>query len=373
MAVRGIVRLAVMVAVAVPYVAPHRTQTLPVLFTRPLHYQVLGKLRPRGALGGINEVSWNRSVLGRWLRESRKLGANALLLKPICRSSWFCRATTGIGIVGGRRWRLAFGDGGTSGSGRSRFRRHGMSVERYAAEAIRVRGSPCVLPFECWTIREILVNGRRWRQMGRRDDTRYFSISGQPFGLSIAVSGSMKTPHGTSVGHMTGFPRGHLRCPIRWEFYGERFYETNWLPVVATPALAIVATGGRVMTGRLVIPGDGIDIDTDRLVARFLRHWRFTGAPVQAHAVHLLMDWHLVPLPKGQPIPRGVVCEYPAYPSSGWKHGKMIRRLRWPVYALSEGRRRVFFAANPAPAKTMPRPTSGRGPGSGPQTVNTSW
>jgi hypothetical protein len=86
------------------------------------------------------------------------------------------------------------------------------------------------------------------------------------------------------------------------------------------------------------------------MIVHFIRHWRFRMPPVAGtHPVHLLISWHLVALRKGRPVPRGVVCEYPAYPARDWHRGKMVRHLRWPVYALREGGRQVLFAANPAP------------------------
>ncbi len=298
-------------------------RSLPILFSPPpQHYRVLKKLGQRGEFGGFfyrnrggetSRASWNRPILEHWLRASQMLRANALLLRPVCRS-----------CIG--------------------------SFVRYAAEAIQVRGSPCVLPFECWTIRQIIVAGQRGRRMVRKDDTRFFSVSSPPFGLSVGVSWPRYLHHGAPIGYMTSFPRGHLQCPG----------PGTQLPVMAMRALAVVATGGKVELHRLIMPlmgSDGTNYDTywpDRVVARFLCHWRFRGKQVGMRTVHLLMDWHLVPLRKGQPLPRGIVCIYPAYPSSGWDHGKMIRHLRWPVYALREGSRQVLYAANFTPAKEHP-------------------
>ncbi len=322
MTARGIVDLAVSATMAVLFAALGNAQTLPILLTPPLHYQVLQKLDHKGEMGGSGGAGrgippaygvskgsfWNRSILERWLRTAQNRGANALLLRPMCRSSWVCS---------------------------------GRTFERYAAEAIRVQGALCDLPFQCWSIRQVIISNHRWRRMYHKDSNRFFSLGGS-YGMSVAVSGTMQAHLGTPIGHLTSHLRGRLQCPIR-DGFGDANYGDDWLPLVATPALAVVGTSKRIATDRLIIPGSEVDIDTDRLIARILRHWRFRGTGVGTGPMHLLMDWHLVALRKGQPLPRGVVCVYPAYPSTGW-NGRMVRHLRWRVYALRVGTQKILYA-----------------------------
>ncbi len=312
--VRGTVRIALVLAGCLLFVAASSSRPLPILFSPPPNYRVLRKLGQRGELGytesmngfvgyrhGIhpNGLGWNGSILAHWLRVAQGLGANALLLRP-------------------------YGN---------------AAVKRYAADAIRVRGSPCTLPFQCWSPGQIVVGRHRNRAVERA--IRFFRLS-QAFALSIAVKGFWRTTYpGTLIGHLTS---ADIRrsCPNRpWR--GEQ-----WLLAVARPAVATVDTGGRVVMDHLIIPPIWGD---NRLIVRMLRYWHFRGGPAITRSIHLLMDWHIVPLRKGQPIPRGVVCVYPTYPSSGWRRGKRVRHLRWPVYALREGSRKVLFAANPAPVK----------------------
>ena len=257
---------------------------------------------------------WNRAILKHWQRVGRKLDANALLLHPMCHASWFCHLAQG--------WRV---------------------IEHYSGEAIRVPGPLCMLPFECWSARTIVVGSQQLERAMQRDDVHFLSLP-RTFGLSVAVTGLLQKDLEARHGALRSTLSGRLHCPVRHS-------SAPSLPVQPTPASAAVNAQGRVAADRMVIFQVGGGVSTDRRIARFLRHWRFHGPGLGPHPVHLLMDWHLVALHKGQPVPRGVVCVYPAYPSSGWKRGKLIRHLRWSVYALREGGKKILYAAIPAQAR----------------------
>ncbi len=321
---RGFVRVALMLMGSVLLVATSVARSLPILFSPPLHYQVLRKLGQRGKLGyterllppgefgtslflheeiGSNGAARNRSVLTHWLQEARKLGANALLLRP-------------------------FGK---------------PAVPQYEAEAIRVRRSPCTLPFQCWSVRTIITGSQQLRHV-RHEDGSHITSFRRAFGVSIAVGPPTRMALKDRSGTLQSSVQGHLRCPVR---LAGSYFPT----ILPTLASAVVGADGQVATRRLIIFRIGGDMGTNQMIAYFLRHWRFTGRGTSPPPVHLLMDWHLVPLEKGQPLPQGVVCVYPVYPASGWSRGKMIRHLRWPVYTLREGGKKEFFAANPVQAR----------------------
>ncbi len=266
---------------------------------------------------GFQNSSLNRSVLKHWLHVAAKLGANALLLHPLCPSSWFCRQGA-----------------------------HGPPFfERYSAEAIRVQGSLCTIPFQCWSTQAIVTEAQQLRR-ARHEEAVHITSFRRAFGLSIGVGLPTRMTLKDRSRILQSSPQGHLRCPRRLLLGGSYFP-----PILPTFASARVDAQGRVKTKQLIIFRIGGIMATDWMMADFLRHWRFQGRGIHPHRVHLLMDWHLVPLHKGQPIPPGVVCAYPVYPKSGWSRGKMIRHLRWPVYTFSEGGKKERFAANPVRAR----------------------
>lgn len=309
----------------------------PILFSPPPHYQVLRKLGQRGELAGpsrfyaldlpsglargwfpMQNSSQNRSVLKHWLEVAGKLGANALLLRPLCSSSWFCRRAAG---------RLAF--------------------ERYSAEAIRVAGSPCLIPLRCWSVQEIITGSQQLRRARHESEVHIFPFR-RPFGLSIAVGSFTRVTPKNWSGTLVSTVQGDLLCPVR----PIQSYSFNpSFPILPTFASAMVGTDGQVLTTQLAIFRIGGVMQADRMMARFLRHWHFQGTGTYFPPVHLLMDWHLIPLRKGQPLPPGVICEYPGYPASGSYRGKMVHHLRWPVYVLREGGEKELFAANPVQAR----------------------
>ncbi len=327
--VRSPVQVVLVLMGFVLLIAASAAHPLPILFSPPPHYQVLRKLGQRGELGGyggeeegglhigIQNSTRGRSVLKHWLRVAGKLGANALLLHPLCPSSWLCRPDSG--------W---------------------WSFERYSAEAIRIQGSLCTMPLQCWSAQAILTGTkalRHGRHVNAFEDDIHISSFPRAFGLSITVGLPAPMSPKERSGTIQSVVQGHLRCTMRREY---SFFNPAFMGM-PTFASARVDAQGQVETKQLIIFRIKGDMETDRMIARFLRHWRFKGTGIGSHPVHLLMDWHLVQLHKGQPIPPGVVCAYPAYPATGSWRGKVIRHLRWSVYTLSEGRKKETFAANP--------------------------
>ncbi len=305
-------------------------RSLPILLLPPLHSQRLGTLGEKGYLSRVQGMATERALLLHWERQARRLGANALLLRPTCRAP-SC---------------LTFGP--------------------EQAVAVRTRARPCMLPLQCWSIGDLLFTRgvwlrhywHAWHMIRRR----------LAFGLSIAVP---LTTHGLKAKRLpsiTSRLRGrlwrggslvHFVCPPR---------ALDELPVLSTPVVVRLNRLGQVPVdrqGERHIPPTRLAIarygrppalvDATLSLIRVLRHTRFNSRSPGSLPTELIMDWHIVPLRRGQPPPAGVVCRYPAYPASYWGHGIAVMHLRWTRYVLRENGAREVILANPVPLRHNPR------------------
>ncbi len=299
---------------------PLAAKTLPVLFVPPPHYQVLRRLGNRGYpyFGGNMGSPVDRAIFRYWLRQAHRLGATALLLEPECKT-WSCH---GWGGFGSEAAPTAF-------------------LQKYAAVAIRVEGPACVMPTGlCQRVQPTFVSVQRWERAARNTH--------EPFGLSVSLTGieSEQGAHASKVRSIRSTIAGHVKCleQNRATGYPPPVAPRRWenMPVVPMVATVTVNPDGRARLKHLTFTVFGPTYYTEDWVARILRHWRFKVPTRDAHAFELIMDWHLVPLKVGQPIPSGVVCLYPAYPARHWKDGIMVRHhLRW---TLGEGKDHTWWA-----------------------------
>lgn len=306
-------------------------RSLPILLLPPPHYQRLGALGEKGYLRRVQGMATERALLLRWERQALRLGASALLLRPICHAP-SC---------------LTFGP--------------------EEAVAIRTSAPLCRLPFQCWSIGDLLFTRRdwlrhywhTWRMIRRRR---------LAFGLSIAVPSATHGFKAQRLSPVTSRLRGplwrggnlvHSACPPR---------ALLELPVLSTPVVVRLSRLGQVpvdLQGERHIPPTRLAVarygrppalvDATLSLIRILRHLRFSVRSTGTMPAELLLDWHIVPLRGGQPLPAGLLCRYPAYPASYWSRGIAAMHLRWTRYALQENGEREVILINPVALRRNPR------------------
>jgi hypothetical protein len=305
--------------------------SLPILLFPPLHYQRLGTLNEKGYLRRVQGKATERTLLLRWEREGLRLGAKALLLRPMCRAP-SC---------------LPFGP--------------------EEAIAIRTIAPLCTLPLQCWSIGDLLFSRRAWL----RDYWKAWRIIRRryAFGLSIAVplaAHSLQAKRLSSITSRllgplwTGGRLVHFICPPR---------ELDELPVLSTPVVVRLNRLGQmpvdlqgyerhIPATHLAVARYGRPpafVDATLSLIRILRHLRFGNEFTRGISTELIMDWHMVPLRRGQPPPAGLICRYPAYPASYWRDGIAMTHLRWARYVFHEDGEREVILANPVPLRHRPR------------------
>ncbi len=291
---------------------PLAAKTLPVLFLPPPHYRVLRRLGNGGYpyFGGDMNVVVDRALLGHWQLEGLKAGATAILLVPECKL-WVCPPGPRTPV---------------------------HNPQKYAAEAIAVAGPVCAMPTGlCRRVQPSFVSFRRWT----RAFDRKHRYSHRSFVVSVSVNDLVAKPSSPMRGirsiQSTG--RGRATCPV------EGPPDQGWgdLPLVPVTVLVPVDSRGQVEMDHLTFtrfgtlgitenPYGTFRMDIEETIGRIVRHWRFKMPSHGARSFELIMNWHLIPLKAGQPIPTGVVCRYPAYPARHWQDGIMVRHMQWTLY-----------------------------------------
>ena len=257
----------------------------------------------------------DQTVLKRWLRQARKVGATALLLEPPCSHTWFCY---GAGYGGGAGSQLIV-----------------KVPQRYAAEAIAVEGAACLMPSGlCRMAQPTFVSFGRQMRANRSSIPMHRLV-----GLSVRlhVSGIRKGNHLAGIGSILSIVRRHETCPMLRGFgIALGAPPPHTVPVIPMTAMVPVSPDGRTDMKELTftqLNGNIVYVfGLEDALAGILAHWRFEIPSRGARSFELIMNWHLNLLKPGHPIPPGVVCWYPPYPVRHWKGGVMVHHLKWTLY-----------------------------------------
>ena len=291
---------------------PLAAKTLPVLFLPPPHYRVLRRLGNGGYpyFGGDMNVVVDRALLGHWQLEGLKAGATAILLVPECKH-WVCPSSPFAAFAPVNH------------------------LQKYAAEAIAVAGPVCAMPTGlCRRVQPSFVSFRRWTRAFDQEH-RY---SHRSFVLSVSVNDLVAKPSSPMRGirSILNTGRGRATCPSL-KAWNPGAWNPGWydLPLVPVTVLVPVDSRGQVKMDHLTFTRFGTFRTfgmPEETIGRIVRHWRFKMPSHDARSFELIMNWHLISLKAGQPIPTGVVCRYPAYPARHWQDGIMVRHLQWTLY-----------------------------------------
>ncbi len=308
---------------------PLHAHPLPVYFVPPAHYRVLKKFGGWGwYYGGQNSVSVNESLLRGYRKAARRVGANAVLLRPVCPETW-CHPVV----------RLT--PNGTYGC----FTCH--VFQTYTAEALLVQGPPC--PYPRWLCRRMepakLFSRRVRDRLLEQRRPALENVRTRGAGRTWAVGLSLGTPQVASERRWltthpgakvtSTFVRG-TACPA-----DERRHLMWLFPLISQPVLAKLNTNGRVSRRVTLLRSQGL-LSSEELID-LMRRMRFATKTFGSQPPLLVADWHVVMFSPHKPIPAGVICWYPPCPARSCRRGRMARRLEWRVIASADGARPVLI------------------------------
>lgn len=340
MTTRMVLALWILSLASVPLCA----EPLPVLFVPPPHYRVLKRLEGSSwafswDYGGAYGSLVNASILRDFRHAATQVGANAILLRPLCTQSWYCdslRPPGGTGPVS-----ISLLSGLPRLPSEESFR--GRTFQSYTAEAIRVAGPPCPnLPGLCRLMQpqKPVARSARYRlyNQGLNLVERYRAI-----GLSLSLPGPVAPLTAMQAAKAVRIASTRLKgakCPDRGPQAHTSHGHWAGLPILADPMLATIEENGQIKLTSVVFLRPN-DYYASYGLVRLMGHLHFNLKPIGGKPLLLLVDWHVVLLAAHEPIPGNVICWYPGYPARYWHHGRMAAQLRWRGILPRQGGRVV--------------------------------